>query len=205
MTMHNPPHPGDFITEVYLEPNGLTGRQLALKLGVAASTLSRVLKGASGISPEMALRLSKALGRSPESWVALMATDKRALLALTSPAAIDLVPVRLVARETISELYYFKIDAVAAGTIDPLSMLNKPACISVNHGEQATRYFHGIIAEFGPAGHSPTETRYRMVLVPQLAQTSLRIDCRMFFNKTAQDIIKTIFSEAGVTKTAFRL
>lgn len=71
MSMHNPPHPGEFITEVYLEPNGLSGRELALKLGVAASTLSRVLKGASGISPEMALRLSKALGRSPESWLSM--------------------------------------------------------------------------------------------------------------------------------------
>jgi len=69
--MHNPPHPGEFITAVYLEPNGLSGRELALKLDVSASTLSRVLKGASGISPEMALRLSKALGRSPESWLAL--------------------------------------------------------------------------------------------------------------------------------------
>lgn len=71
MSMHNPPHPGGFITDVYLEPNGLSGRELAMKLGVAASTLSRVLKGASGVSPEMALRLSKALGRSPESWLAM--------------------------------------------------------------------------------------------------------------------------------------
>lgn len=71
MRMHNPPHPGEFITQVYLEPNHLSGRELALKLGVSASTLSRVLKGASGISPEMALRLSKALGRTPESWLAL--------------------------------------------------------------------------------------------------------------------------------------
>ena len=71
MTMHNPPRPGEFIAEVYLEPNGLSGRELAAKLGVAASTLNRVLTGASGISPEMALRLSKALGRSPESWLAM--------------------------------------------------------------------------------------------------------------------------------------
>jgi antitoxin HigA-1 len=71
MAMHNPPHPGEFITDVYLEPNNLSGRELALKLGVAASTLSRVLKGSSGVSPEMALRLSKALGRSPESWLAM--------------------------------------------------------------------------------------------------------------------------------------
>ena len=71
MTMHSPPHPGEFITEVYLEPNNLSGRELAAKLGVAASTLHRVITGASGISPEMALRLSKALGRSPESWLAM--------------------------------------------------------------------------------------------------------------------------------------
>ncbi|MGH8546370.1 MAG: HigA family addiction module antitoxin [Gammaproteobacteria bacterium] len=71
MAMHNPPHPGEFITEVYLEPNGISGRELAVRLGVAPSTLNRVLKGSSGISPEMALRLSKALGRSPESWLAM--------------------------------------------------------------------------------------------------------------------------------------
>ncbi len=71
MPMHNPPHPGEFITRVYLEPNALSGRDLALKLGVAASTLSRVLKGSSSVTPEMALRLSKALGRTPESWLSM--------------------------------------------------------------------------------------------------------------------------------------
>ena len=71
MEMHNPPHPGEFIREVYLEPNGITGRQLATKLGVSASTLARVLNGSNGISSEMALRLSKALGRSAESWMIL--------------------------------------------------------------------------------------------------------------------------------------
>jgi addiction module HigA family antidote len=71
MPMHNPPHPGEFIREVYLEPNGITGRQLATKLGVAPSTLQRVLQGSNGISPEMALRLSKALGRSPEGWLTM--------------------------------------------------------------------------------------------------------------------------------------
>ena len=69
MAMHNPPHPGAFIQNVYLEPNGISGRELAVRLGVAASTLNRILNEASGISPEMALRLSKALGRSPESWL----------------------------------------------------------------------------------------------------------------------------------------
>lgn len=71
MAMYNPPHPGEFITDIYLEPNGISGRELAAKLDVAASTLSRILKGSSRITPEMALRLSKAIGRSPESWLAM--------------------------------------------------------------------------------------------------------------------------------------
>lgn len=69
--MHNPPHPGEFIYDVYLEPFGVSGRDLAKQLDVAASTLSRVLSGASRVTPEMALRLSKALGRSAESWLAM--------------------------------------------------------------------------------------------------------------------------------------
>jgi antitoxin HigA-1 len=71
MDMHNPPHPGEFIREVYLEPHGLSLRVLAGKLGVAPSTLNRVVSGKSGISPEMALRLSLVLGRSAESWLAM--------------------------------------------------------------------------------------------------------------------------------------
>ena len=69
MAMHDPPHPGEFIVQIYLEPNHISGRELAAKLGVAASTLNRVLKGTSNLSPEMALRLSKALGRFAESWL----------------------------------------------------------------------------------------------------------------------------------------
>jgi len=69
--MHNPPHPGEFIVATYMEPFDLSCRFLATKLDVAASTLNRVLKSQSGVSPEMALRLSKSLGRSPESWLAM--------------------------------------------------------------------------------------------------------------------------------------
>ncbi len=71
MSMHNPPHPGEFIFATYLEPFGMSTRSLAKSLDVSASTLNRVIKGQSGISPEMALRLSVALGRSAESWLAM--------------------------------------------------------------------------------------------------------------------------------------
>jgi addiction module HigA family antidote len=69
--MHNPPHPGEFIAQVYLEPNSISGRDLASRLGVSPSTLNRILTSRSSVSPEMALRLSKCLGRSPESWLAM--------------------------------------------------------------------------------------------------------------------------------------
>ena len=71
MTMHNPAHPGEFIKATYMEPYNLSCRFLAQKLDVAPSTLNRILKCQSGVSPEMALRLAKALGRSPESWLAM--------------------------------------------------------------------------------------------------------------------------------------
>jgi len=71
MGMHNPPHPGEFIREVYLEPFGLSARQVAAKLKVSPSTLNRVLTGDSNVTPEMALRLSKTLGRSAESWLTM--------------------------------------------------------------------------------------------------------------------------------------
>ena len=69
--MHNPPHPVEFIRELYLQPANLSTRKVAQSLCVSPPTLNRLLNGHSGVSPEMALRLSKALGRSPESWLAM--------------------------------------------------------------------------------------------------------------------------------------
>jgi len=69
--MHNPPHPGEFIRATYIDPFDISIRALAESLGVASSTLARIASMRSGKSPEMALRLSKALGRSAESWLAM--------------------------------------------------------------------------------------------------------------------------------------
>lgn len=71
MTMHNPPHPGEFIKEVYLNPYNISSRQVAEKLKVSPSTFNRLIKGENNVSPEMALRLSKTLGRSAESWLSM--------------------------------------------------------------------------------------------------------------------------------------
>lgn len=69
MQMHNPPHPGEIIRELCLEPLGLSVTEAAEGLGVSRKTLSAILNGRSGISPEMALRLSMAFNTSPESWL----------------------------------------------------------------------------------------------------------------------------------------
>ena len=65
MPMKNPPHPGEIIRDLYIEPLDLTVTQAAAGLGVSSKTLSLLLNGHAGISPEMAVRLSQAFGRTP--------------------------------------------------------------------------------------------------------------------------------------------
>ncbi len=67
--MHNPPHPGEVLRELCLEPMGLSVTEAAAALGVSRKTLSSILNARAGISPEMAIRLSKAFDTSPESWL----------------------------------------------------------------------------------------------------------------------------------------
>jgi antitoxin HigA-1 len=71
MKMHNPPHPGEIIRDQCLEPLGLTITAAAKGLGVTRKALSELLNGHSGVSPEMAIRLSKAFGGRPETWLQL--------------------------------------------------------------------------------------------------------------------------------------
>lgn len=67
--MYNPPHPGEVIKELYLEPLELSVTAAAKALGVSRKTLSAVINGHAGVSPEMAIRLSIAFNTSAESWV----------------------------------------------------------------------------------------------------------------------------------------
>lgn len=69
MQMYNPPHPGEIIKELCLEPLGLTVTRAAEALGVSRKTLSAIVNGRAGISPEMAIRLSMAFDTSAESWL----------------------------------------------------------------------------------------------------------------------------------------
>ncbi len=89
MRMHNPPHPGQFIKEVYLDELNISEREVAHKLKVAPSTFHRLVTGQTSLTPEMALRLSKTLGRTPESWLAMQ--DKYSLWILAQSLDLDAV------------------------------------------------------------------------------------------------------------------
>ena len=69
MKMHNPPHPGEVLKALCVEPLNLTVTEVARSLGVSRKTLSAILNGRAGISPEMAVRLSIAFDTSAESWL----------------------------------------------------------------------------------------------------------------------------------------
>lgn len=69
MPMHNPPHPGEVLKELCLEPLGVSVTHAAKSLGVSRKTLSSILNGRAGISPEMAVRLSIAFDTTAESWM----------------------------------------------------------------------------------------------------------------------------------------
>jgi antitoxin HigA-1 len=94
LKMHNPPHPGEILRELCLEPLGLSVTEAAQALGVSRKTLSSILNGRSGISPEMAVRLSIAFNTTAESWLRQQlqydlahAEAKRALLHVKQLAA----------------------------------------------------------------------------------------------------------------------
>ncbi len=69
MKQQNPMHPGEFIDRVYLTPNKVSNDELAIKLEISEQAADHLIDGKIDVSPEMALKLSKALGQSPESWL----------------------------------------------------------------------------------------------------------------------------------------
>ena len=69
--MHNPAHPGEVLRDLYLEPVGLSVTEAAVALGVSRKSLSQLINGRSGISPQMALRLEKAFGSTAEHWLTI--------------------------------------------------------------------------------------------------------------------------------------
>ena len=70
MQMHNPPHPGEILQGLWLEPMRISITDAATALGVSRKTLSKIVNGRGSLTPEMAVRLARGFGTSPESWLA---------------------------------------------------------------------------------------------------------------------------------------
>jgi type VI secretion system secreted protein VgrG len=131
----------------------------------------------------------------------------KALLAMTSPLGDDnLIPIALSAQEAISTPFQFSVHAVSQkGIIDPDELLDKPACVILQDAGSPVRYFHGIVQSVSAEGavrgdaNAADYQLYRLTMVPKLWFLSQTVDCRVYQNKSAADILKAIFTDAGLT------
>jgi len=132
---------------------------------------------------------------------------KEALMTMTSPLGPDeLVPIGLSGREAINEPFRFQVDAICQlGDIDANKLLNHAVCVTLQSEGEAVRYFHGIVQSVTKGdtirGQAQTNahTVYHLVLVPKLWFLSQTTDCRVYEAKSAADILKAMFQDAGLT------
>ena len=130
-----------------------------------------------------------------------------ALMTMTSALGADvLIPISLSAHEAISTPFQFNVEAVCQqGTVDPNTLLNQPACVTLQGNGAPIRYFHGIVQSVsagspirGQTG-ADTYTIYNIVLVPKLWFMSQTVDCRVYETKSAADILNAMFSDMNLT------
>ncbi len=131
----------------------------------------------------------------------------KALLAMTSPLGDDvLIPISLSADEAIGLPFEFHVGVVCQkGKIDPNALLDKPACVVLQDGGEPVRYFHGIVRSLSAEGSERSADSvddyelYQLSMVPRLWFLSQTMDCRVYQNKSAGDILKAMFQDAGLT------
>lgn len=134
-----------------------------------------------------------------------MAGSTNRLLTMTSPLGSDaFLPVRLHATETISEPFLFVLDMVSTKqSVDPNAMLFQPVCVTVTFEQPSdlpARNFHGIVRSFAATGGAGQDRwGYTAELVPTLWFLRQTQDCRIWQNMSAIDVIKSVFSDQGVT------
>ena len=135
-------------------------------------------------------------------------TRERALLRMTATGMTGdvLIPIMLSAQEAISQPFRFEVDAVhQTGQFDSNSVLNKPACVTLQAEGEPVRYFHGVVQGVTAMGTARSESDphdnqlYHFSIAPRLAFLEHTVDCRVYQNMSAGDIITAIFNDAGLT------
>ncbi|HEX4366307.1 MAG TPA: type VI secretion system tip protein TssI/VgrG [Rhodopila sp.] len=131
------------------------------------------------------------------------------ILQMTSPLGTDvLIPTAISGYEAISQPFSYRVQIVSTKSdIAPDSVLHQPGCIILRRDDEPARYFHGIFQEFAATGQARPDAMYsyHAVLVPKFWFLSQTIDCRVYQNKSAVDILQKMLDDAGVTASDFRL
>jgi type VI secretion system secreted protein VgrG len=122
------------------------------------------------------------------------------------PAADVLMLERLECTESVSDPFELVLHLLSTdASVDPKQLLRKPMVVSVDMGDGSLRYFHGMVRRFVQLGRAASLVSYRAEVVPSLSFLTLTTDCRIFQQKTVQDIIKKVLDDAGITDHRFVL
>jgi type VI secretion system secreted protein VgrG len=129
------------------------------------------------------------------------------LIALTTPLGEDvLLLAAFSGHEAISRLFSFQLDLVSEkGPIDFAQIIGKKVTIRVTQADKTERYFNGIVSHFAQSGSDSRFTRYQMQMVPWTWLLTRYADCKIFHNKTVQEILEQVFKDRGLTDYTIRL
>jgi len=131
--------------------------------------------------------------------------DNRSV-SLTSPFGADVVLSQLDAVERLSAPFQFDLVLLSAkGDLNPDNILGKPVSVKLSAGGTTTRFFHGIASEFGQSGWTQDLHEYRLTLRPWFWFLTRTSDCRVFQNKTAQQIFSDVCKDAGIPEPTLQL
>jgi type VI secretion system secreted protein VgrG len=134
-------------------------------------------------------------------------SQQERLIALTTPLGEDvLLLAGFSGREAISRLFSFQLDLLSEKkSIDFATIIGKKVTIRVTQSDKTERYFNGIVSHFAQSGADTRFTRYQMQVVPWTWLLTRYADCKIFHNKTVQEIVEQVFKDRGLTDYTIRL
>jgi type VI secretion system secreted protein VgrG len=134
-------------------------------------------------------------------------SQQERLIALTTPLGEDvLLLAAFSGREAISRLFSFQLDLLSEkGPVDFAAIIGKKVTIRVTQSDKKERYFNGIVSHFAQSGADSRFTRYQMQVVPWTWLLTRYADCKIFHNKTVQEILEQVFKDRGLTDYTIRL
>ncbi len=134
-------------------------------------------------------------------------SQQERLIALTTPLGEDaLLLAAFSGQEAISRLFSFDLDLLSEkGSIDFAQIIGKKVTITVTQADKTPRYFNGIVSHFAQSGADARFTRYRLQMVPWTWLLTRYADCKIFHNKTVQEILEQVFKDRGLTDYQIKL